>query len=68
MTVCSIFVLVDGVAHLPQVVAQLSFFLPLGLKAGQRNDRGRKNGKDRNRDDQLDQGQPRLGGCYATLR
>ncbi len=68
MTIGRVFVVVDGVAHLPQVVAQFSFFLPLGLKAGQRNDGRRKNGKDRNRDDQLDQGQPRLVVCCAALR
>ena len=62
MTVGRVFVAVDGVAHLPQVVPQFPFLFALGPKAGQGNSRGGKDGQDRNRHDQLDQGQARLVG------
>ena len=55
-----VLVFVDGVAHHPQVVAQLALVLALDLKA--RNGHGRRgqDGKNRHGDNQLDQRQAPL--------
>ena len=56
-----ILVMVDGVAHLPEIAAKLTLFLAFDLEAGNRN---RCRGEDRNNsngDDKFDKGQPSLG-------
>src|SRR4029434_7383957 len=50
-----VFVSVDGVAHLPEVVAQLAFFFALDAHARQGQRPGGENDKNRSRNDQFDQ-------------
>src|SRR5580698_1227150 len=56
-----ILVVVDGVAHLPQIAAKLSFAIALDLETRDRHRRRGKDRQDSDRDDQLDQGQAALG-------
>src|ERR1700728_3675616 len=55
-----ILVVVDGVAHLPQLVAKLALFISLDLEACNRDGRGSQNAEDGDGDDQLHQGEAGL--------
>src|SRR5271156_5227051 len=55
--------MVDGVAHLPQVVAQFAFLLTLHLEPRNRHRRARQDGENRHRDDQLHERKARFASC-----
>ena len=56
-----VLVVVDGVAHLPEVAAEFALLVAFDLEAGDRDSGGGKDGDDGHGDDEFDEGEAGLG-------